>query len=231
LSGPTAAAEAGGDAGAVTAFQAIDSNTGALHHAFVAFVSLVFLLMLLVLQIYGLWAAFKGRNAKDIRVNWCSPAFRDFAIAVTTGNCEKFDVLDSSSNGIGCISLPGDQQREWLLATVIALISSLVAEFLDTANMLMSEAHWKPRGSRFRRPWLTMFGGCAMLIVLIDYGRRNANDLPNGVTQTVWIYRKEPSRDLGRVCRGMLNPPGLRGVMIGYMDGLFESWGEAYFGH
>jgi hypothetical protein len=204
---------------------------GALHSAFVAFISFILFLMLLVLQGYGLYAAFRGRRIKDIKVNWCSPAFRDFAIAVTTGNCQKFEVIDSSSNGIGCISLPGDQQREWLLGTVIALLAALICQVFDAVIMLASDAKWRPRGLKARRPWFTMIGGCTMLGVLIFYGVINANNLPKGVTETVWIYRKEPSRELGRVCRGKLNSPGLRGVAIGYMDGLFESWGASYYGH
>jgi hypothetical protein len=187
--------------------------------------------MLLILQSYGLYAAFMGRRVQDIRVNWCSPAFRDFVVAITTGNCEKLEVIDSSSNGIGCISLPGDQQRDWLLGTIIALIAALVCQILDATFMIVSDAGWRPRHMRVRRPWLTMIGGCATLGVLIIYGVINANNLPQGVTETVWIYRKEPSREKGRVCRGKLDPPGLRGVIIGYMDGLFESWGVSYHGH
>ena len=203
----------------------------ALHYACVALISFLFLLMLVILQSYGLYAAIMGRRVKDVRVNWCSPAFRDFAIAVTTGNCQKYEIIDSSSNGIGCISLPGDQQRDWLLGTIIALIAALICQVLDALFLLYSNSAWRPRGIRAQRPWLTMFGGCIMLIVLIVFGVINANNLPKGVTEAVWIYRKEPSREMGRVCRGKLNPPGLRGVMIGYMDGLFESWGGVYHGY
>jgi hypothetical protein len=143
---------------------------GALHSAFVAFISFILFLMLLVMQGYGLYAAFRGRHVKDVKVNWCSPAFRDFAIAVTTGNCQKVEVIDSSSNGIGCISLPGDQQREWLLGTVIALIAALICQAIDAVIMLASDAKWRPRGLKARRPWSTMIGGCATLGVLIFFG-------------------------------------------------------------
>jgi uncharacterized integral membrane protein len=208
-----------------------DPHPEALHYAFVAIVSFIFLVMLLILQSYGLYAAIEGRRVKDVRVNWCSPAFHDFAIAVTTGNCQKYEIINSSSNGIGCISLPGDQQRDWLLGTIISLSAALICQFLDAVFMLSSHSGWRPRGVRAQRPWLTMIGGCIMLVVLIIFGIMNANDLPEGVTETLWIYRKEPWRDMGRVCRKTLNPPGLRGVMIGYMDGLFESWGGVYHGH
>lgn len=202
-----------------------------LHYAFVAIVSAILFLMLVILQSYGLYAAAVGRNVEDIRVNWCSPAFRDFAVAVTTGNCDKYEVIDSSSNGIGCISLPGDQQRDWLLGTIISLSAAMICQSLDAVFMLYSHSHFRPRGVRAQRPWLTMIGGCLMLVVMIVFGIIHANSLPKGVTEAVWIYRIEESRKSGRVCRGSLNPPGLRGVVIGYMDGLFQSWGRVYYGH
>ncbi|KAH7077246.1 hypothetical protein FB567DRAFT_146200 [Paraphoma chrysanthemicola] len=212
------------------AIEADRLHPDALRYAIVALVAFIFLILLLVLQLYGLYAAVIGRRQKDLRVNWCSPAFRDFAIAVTTGDCKKYQIINSSSNGIGCISLPGDQQRDWLLGTIIALSTALVCQVLDTALMLLTDSGTKWRAVKVQRPWLTMFGGVIMLVVLVVFGVFNAKDLPKGVTETVWIYRKEASRELGRVCRGKLNPPGLRGNMIGYMDGLFESWGRVYHG-
>ncbi|KAH7391845.1 hypothetical protein BKA66DRAFT_579803 [Pyrenochaeta sp. MPI-SDFR-AT-0127] len=202
----------------------------AFHYAIVALISFIFFLTLVVLQMYGLYAAVQGRRQTNITTNWCSPAFRDFAVAVTTGNCQKYPVLDSSSNGIGCISLPGDQQRNWLLGTIIALSLAILSETLDFILLICTDSTTKYRGVKMQRPWLTMFGGVIMLIVLITFGVQNANALPKGVTETVWIYRKEPSRSIGRVCRGTLSTPGLRGMMIGYMDGLFESWGAGYRG-
>jgi hypothetical protein len=205
-------------------------HPGALRYAIVASISFILLLMLLVLQLFGLYSADVGRRQKDIRVNWCSPAFHDFAVAITTGNCDKFSIIDSSTNGIGCISLPGDQQRDWLLGTIISLSVALVCQVFDTVLMLLTNSNTKWRKVKAQRPWLTMFGGVIMLVVLVIFGVFNAKDLPKGVTEAVWIYRKVPSQEMGRVCRGTLNPPGLRGVMIGYMDGLFESWGSVYHG-
>lgn len=200
----------------------------AVRYAAVALISFVFLLVLVGLQLWGLSKAVQARRQGSLRVNWCSPGFRDFAIAVTTGNCDKYEVKDSSSNGIGCISLPGDQQEDWLLGTIISLSTALICQILDTVLMLCSNSDTRWRGVKLRRPWLTMFGGVIMLVVLIIFGVFNANHLPPGVTEMVWIYRKEASRAMGRVCKGKLNPPGLRGVIIGYMDGLFESWGNVW---
>jgi hypothetical protein len=182
------------------------------------------------LQILGLQAAVVGRRQKDIRVNWCSPAFQDFTVAVTTGNCQKHNVIDSSSNGIGCISLPGEQQYDWLFGTIIALSVALICQVLDTILMLLTNSKTKWRAVKVQRPWLTMFGGVIMLVVLVIFGVFNAKDLPKGITEHVWIYKKKPSWEMGKVCQTTMMPPGLRGVMIGYMDGLFESWGKVYDG-
>ena len=164
-------------------------------------------------------------------MNWCSPAFRDFALAVTTGNCQLYPVLPSSSNGIGCIALPATQQRDWLRGTVGFLAVALFCQLSDWTLMMCTNSKSRWRGVKFQRPWLTMAAGVIVLVVLVYAGRVNADELPKGVTRTVWIYRKEESREMGRVCKGELSPPGLRGTMIGYMDGLFESWGGMYDGH
>ncbi|KAF2134154.1 hypothetical protein P153DRAFT_381335 [Dothidotthia symphoricarpi CBS 119687] len=202
---------------------------GTLRYAIVAFFAFIFLLTLVVLQLYGLHAAVVGRRQKDFSVFWCSPSFRDFAVAITTGNCERYIVVDSI-NGIGCISLPASQQSDWLLGTIIALVTALICQLLDTVLLKCTDSETRYRGVKVQRPWLTMFGGMVMLIILITTGVFNASRLPTGVTEKVWIYRKEPSKAVGRVCHGIITAPGLRGMLIGYLDGLFESWGTVYYG-
>ncbi|KAF2675875.1 hypothetical protein K458DRAFT_482123 [Lentithecium fluviatile CBS 122367] len=204
-------------------------------HALVALFAFLFGVMLLILQIYGLIEARKGMNTRDLTVNWCSPTFRDFALAVTTGNCDLYSVIESSSNGIGCIQLPASQQEDWLKGTVAALSVSLVFEVFDVLLVKLVGRNKKGdnvevNGTRLRRPWLSMFGGALVLIILIYYGAETANHLPPGVTDVVWIYRKEPKADIGRVCNVYLKSPGLRGMIIGWTDGLFDSWGPIYHG-
>jgi hypothetical protein len=201
-----------------------------LRHSVVALVAFIFLLMLLTLQTYGLAAAVHGKNSKeDIRVKWCSPAFRDFAIAVKTGNCATYPVIDADSSGIGCIKIPATQQRNWLVGTIIALVLAIVCQIVDTV-LLLSAGGKSCRGVTLQRPWLTMFGGGIILIVLISISASNSIRLPEGITETVWIYRKDPSTAAGRVCQGTLKYPGLRGSLIGYEDGIFSGWSATYFG-
>lgn len=230
---PGAQQDAAGQPGAQQGPDAVgrrENHEGALQHAIVALVAFIFGLMLLALQIIGFVFAVRGRHTEDIRVNWCSPAFRDFAVAVTTGNCEKYVVVASSSNGIGCISIPGSQQSNWLLGTIISLTLAWFCQLGDVILMMCTASNTTWRGANVHRPWFTIFAGLITLVALIAFSVFNANNLPPDVTETIWIYRKEASRAVGRVCQGRLSPPGLRGVMIGYMDGLFGSWGGVYNG-
>ena len=215
------------------AINGIDHST-LVKHALVALFAAIFGVILLILQIYGLVAAAIGTNKKGLTVKWCSPSFRDFALAVMTGNCERYSVIESSSNGIGCIQLPASEQEDWLRGTVAALSVSLAFETIDFFLVLVTRhtkrRERKVRGTRLRRPWLSMFGGTLILIILIYYGAHAANHLPPGVTDVVWIYRKEPMADIGRVCQARLKSPGLRGMIIGWTDGVFGSWGTVFNG-
>jgi len=204
-------------------------------HALVALFATFFGLTLFVLQMYGLKAAKDGLKKKNLTVKWCSPTFRDFALAVTTGNCQLYRIIDSSSYGIGCIELPAYQQEDWLKGTVAALSISLVCQVVDLllvkfAGRTKQGRDRKVRGTRLRRPWLSLFIGPLIFVLLIYYGLITANQLPKGVTDVIWIYRKDSTADIGRVCRGSLKSPGLRGMIIGWTDGLFGSWGSLYNG-
>jgi hypothetical protein len=205
----------------------------ALRHSIVALVAFALLLILIALQLYGLYAAIRSRNEKDLKVQWCSPSFRDFGIALTTGNCELFSIIDDRNSGISCIELPAEQQREWIIGTIVALVAASACQIGDMILLkwTQNDSKRKCRGTvRLQRPWLTMFGGVTMIVLLIAFGVFSANRLPSGVTELVWVYRKEPEKVVGRVCQARLKSPGLRGTIIAYTDGLFGSWGGMYFG-
>jgi hypothetical protein len=75
-----------------------------------------------------------------------------------------------------------------------------------------------------------MFFGIIILILLITFGVFNSTNLPTGMTSDVWVYNEIlGSGDLS-VCRGSLNPAGLRGAILGWTDGLLQGWGSAYLG-
>ncbi|EXL42743.1 hypothetical protein FOCG_15188 [Fusarium oxysporum f. sp. radicis-lycopersici 26381] len=203
-----------------------------LAHSFVCLAAFTLFLALVILQIYGLVAAVRATGEADIAnltVKWCSPSFRDFAIAVATGNCEKYNVTSSSSNGIGCISLPARQQRDWLTGTIVGLGAALVLQAVDMVLMRCARDR-RCRGVEMQRPWFTMFGGTLMLVILVAFGVFNAARLPSGVTDAVWIYHKEPRATVGRVCQAKLQAPGLRGMIIGWTDAVFSGWGDVYYG-
>jgi hypothetical protein len=199
-------------------------------HAAVAIVALCFLVVLVILQVVGLVYAAKGYLHSDaLTVAWCSPAFQDNSMVVQTGNCEFFPITISASKGIGCMNIPGTEQRGWLLGTIISLVFALILQSLDALLMSMSKTQ-KFRGVKLQRPWLTMIAGVVVLGILIAFGVFQSRRLPAAITETIWVYRKEPNAAEGRICQGIIDPSGLRGMLIGWLDGVLGNWGEIYSG-
>lgn len=197
--------------------------------ALVALTASIFASTLFVLQLYGLAHAVSGRKQPNLLMKWCSPSFQDFTLAVITGTCQKFTTFSGGSNGLSCIELPAEQQYFWLTGTIVLLSCTMVAQVADILLLSVTRTE-RVHGVRMRRPWLTMFGGVIVLIILICYGVFTSRQLPAGITETVWIYRKEPHDAFGRVCEVRLWNSGLRGMILGWSDGLFSSWGYTYYG-
>jgi hypothetical protein len=201
-----------------------------LRHAGVGVLALIFLLWIFFLQVFGLTAAVHGRrNHEQLFVKWCSPTFRDFAIAVRTGNCKVYPIVSGEDNGIDCISIPGEQQKLWLLLTIVGLSLAFFCQFVDILFML-SDKKKRCAGVKLKRPWTTMFFGTAVLFILIIVGILNAEQLPTGITDVIWLYRRDSDTSPGRVCQGTLSPPGLRGNIIAWTDGVFDNWNATYYG-
>lgn len=79
-----------------------------------------------------------------------------------------------------------------------------------------------------KRPWFSMFGGMVLLIVILILGVTDAQNLPRGITEEVWIVMDNPVAPF--VCRGSLGPGGLRGEIIAWTDGLLATLRSYYFG-
>lgn len=159
--------------------------------------------------------------------------FQSFAIAVADGNCGLYNVSASASKGIGCISLRGTQQAGWLVGTVVVLAASLCLELADLLVLVLFESAAKWREVKTYAPAVVHhvgFTDVVILIVYMVYGILNAGRLPSEVTQLVWVFRKKQSLGIATVCRGTLISPGVRGSVMGWMDGFLSSWGHVYFG-
>ncbi|KLU90991.1 hypothetical protein MAPG_09516 [Magnaporthiopsis poae ATCC 64411] len=159
-----------------------DPAAQVLTHAIVCLAASALFLTLVILQAYGLYAAAHGlgeANISHLTAKWCSPSFRDFAIAIRTGNCDTFYIADSSSNGIGCIELPAQQQLHWLTSTVAVLAVSLVIQAIDMVLIRFARGR-TCRGADMQRPWFTMVAGVLTLVILITFGIFNAARLPAG---------------------------------------------------
>ncbi|KAH8745329.1 hypothetical protein BGZ57DRAFT_918599 [Hyaloscypha finlandica] len=214
---------------AMTRLRTHPFNARMARQALVALTASIFGFTLFVLQLYGLAHAVSGRKQSGLVMKWCSPSFRDFTLAVITGTCQKFTTVSGGSNGLDCIKLPAEQQYLWLTGTVVLLSYATVAQVTDLALLSLTRIE-RFHGAKMRRPWLTMFGGVIVLVIIICYGVFTSRQLPAGITETVWVYRKEPHDAFGRVCEVHLWNSGLRGMILGWSDGLFSSWGHTYYG-
>lgn len=199
--------------------------------ATVAVAAIILFLALIILQLIGLRKAVLGlRQKTEIRANWCSPIFQAFAIAVADGNRDVYALTPSVNRGIGCVSLPAYYQKSWLTATVALLSLALIFQVFDMLILGLVRSHHRWRGAKMRRPWFSMFTGVLTLFSVMLFGIFASSTLPMGITEQVTIFRFEPSLGGMTACRGKLTPPGIRGSIIGWSDGIFASWNQAYFG-
>ena len=201
---------------------------GLVAKAYLVLISLALLTALVVLQLIGLRYAATGRHVPDIKARYCSPLFQS-SLAVLT-SCEVLPVNLMGSHTIGCIDLPGTEQKRWLTATVAILSISLVLEAFDAAVLILLGTGTLWRGRELSRPWASMIGGnialAALLVVSVYYSQM----VPPGTDGDVWVFRYEASVQAATVCRSGLEPGGVRGQVIAWTDGFLNSWGRAYYG-
>ncbi|TLD18828.1 Formate dehydrogenase [Venturia nashicola] len=196
-----------------------------------AALAIIALVTIIIGQLIALAHAQSGLKASALQVRWCSPFFQPQAHAVLD-TCHLSPVVPSQSQGIGCIELPAIQQKTWLLMTTIMLWLTLFCQFADFCFLFFNDK--KSKGChetvKLQRPWLTMFFGMIILIVLAMKGTEYANHLPDGIGERILVFRYDPSLVSHSVCEAHLKSPGLRGGIMGYCDGLFSSWGNWYLG-
>ncbi|KAL8934116.1 MAG: hypothetical protein Q9216_006062 [Gyalolechia sp. 2 TL-2023] len=189
----------------------------------------VLFLAVLALQVLGLIQA--ARAVKSLSepplVSWCSPLFQPFGLAVVDSNCGVYEIAQSGNRGIGCIKIPGLWQQQWLMGTVIGTSLALFCELADVLVLALVSSTKRIRGAKLRRPWTTIFGGLTVLGVTLVCGVQYTTYVPQAMGRRVTVAMGVQ----GPTCYfGDLEPAGLRGAIIGWTDGLFESWGNAFFG-
>lgn len=196
----------------------------------VASLALILLIAVLVLQILGLQAASKLVQAEEPLISWCSPMLQPFGKALIDGDCHIYAITaHQNSNGIGCLLLPGKQQKSWISLTLVISILALVMEAVDLLILTCVNTTKKMRGVKMRRPWCTMFGGLVVLGITLGFGLMYAQYLPPAITSRVTIVMS--IQDMPFFFTGRLETAGLRGALLGWNDGVFSSWGNAYYGY
>ncbi|KAL6717715.1 hypothetical protein ACLMJK_005630 [Lecanora helva] len=191
----------------------------------------VLFIIVLVLQILGLVKAAQAtsRSPEPPSTSWCSPLFQPFGLAAVDGNCNVYPIDQSAHRGIGCIHIPGQWQQHWLKGSVAGISIELVTELIDLLILSLVNGRRKIfQAVKLKRPWTTMFSGLVVLIVTLIYGFNYSQYLPPGLTEKVMVFMdvQGPAAYAGTLTGG-----GLRGTIIGWNDGLFESWKATYFGN
>ena len=201
------------------------------HRAFyIAISALLLFLAVFVLQILALQAAVKIVHDSAPLVSWCSPMFQPFGAAVIDGDCHIYAISrHEKSTGIGCILIPGQQQKSWILLTLIITVAALVMEFVDLTILTYVNTKTKCNGVKMRRPWCTMFGGLVVLGITLGFGLMYAQYLPPGISSRITIVMNVQNRNF--FYTGRLVSAGLRGALLGWNDGVFSSWGKEYYGY
>lgn len=196
---------------------------------YAAISSALLFIVVTILQILGLHAAIvRYDSKKSPQVSWCATIFQPFGIAMADGNCNVYNVVHKSDiHGIGCIKIPGVWQRQWLRGTIILTSLGLGFQVVDLLILSLVHNSCKWRGVKMRRPWTTMISGLVVLCITLFYGLQYASMLPPGITERVTIAVELKGM---KAFDATLTTAGLRGAIIGWNDGLFESWGGSYFG-
>lgn len=154
--------------------------------------------------------------------------FGYFGVAELDLNCNFHPVVRNVRNGIGCIDLPGTRQRTWLMVTKITLILAVCIEGIDAfilSFVSLQRSWWIVQ---LKRPWFTMIFGLTMLVLILVVGTMDAYSLPPGISEKIWLVVDTGTAPF--VCTAHLPPAGLRGQLIGWLDGLLASWNATYNG-
>lgn len=195
---------------------------------YTAIASALLFVVVIILQILGLHAAIVARKAeKSPLVSWCSPTFQPFGVATIDGDCHVYKINQSITRGIGCIQIPGVWQRQWLTGTIVGTAMSLAFEFVDLFILYKVDGTKKWRSVKMKRPWTTMICGLVILAITLFYGLQYASMLPPGVTERVTVAVNVNGI---KAFNAHLTSSGLRGAIIGWNDGVFESWKGTYTG-
>ena len=197
---------------------------------YAAVVAALLFVTVLILQLLGLVKAAQivKASSNPPLVSWCSPLFQPFGLVAVDGSCNVYNISQSAHKGIGCITLPGQWQQQWLKGTIAGISIELCTELVDL--LILSLVNGKRKifqAVKLKRPWATIFSGLIVLIVTLIYGVNYSLYLPPGVTERVTVLMdvQGPASYTAN-----MTSAGLRGAIIAWNDGLFESWRAAYFG-
>ncbi len=108
------------------------------------------------------------------------------------------------------------------------VIGSLIFEVVDFTFLILVNVKYRTfRGVKLKRPWFSILFGLAAMLTIAGFSGIHSTSMPDGINEKVLVVSNGTSPF---VCTGSLHPAGLRGAVLGWTDGVFESWGSLYFG-
>jgi hypothetical protein len=108
------------------------------------------------------------------------------------------------------------------------VIGSLVFEAVDFILLILVNIKYRTMsGLKLKRPWFSLFFGLLAMFIVAGFSGIHSMSMPDGINQRVLVVTNETSPF---VCVGNLHAAGLRGSVLGWTDGVFESWSSVYFG-
>ena len=140
---------------------------------YAAVVAALLFVIVLILQLLGLVKAVQVVKASSDPplVSWCSPFFQPFGVAAIDGSCNVYNISQDAHKGIGCITLPGQWQQQWLQGTIAGVSIELCTELVDLWILSLVNGKRKIfQAVKLKRPWATMFSGLIVLIITLIYG-------------------------------------------------------------
>jgi hypothetical protein len=118
----------------------------------IAFLALLLLIAVITVQLIGLAAAVRSRRVPDLLANWCSPMFTPFVVAILNGDCQLHDVTGREHWGNGCISLPAQEQSDWLIGTIVLLSLAFAFQFFDFCVLALVNDKERWQQVKMKRP-------------------------------------------------------------------------------
>jgi hypothetical protein len=202
--------------------------------------AVVLVVLVWVVMFVGLVNAGKILPQSKTALSYGSPLFTN-AMAVLTAHCKEYPIDQDHYKGLGLTTIntatPSVYTKfafGFILFSAVALVVEAIAIYYAVVNARDRNTERQrpnfcvPTVGKYRFPAVSAILTVTAYICLICLSVRASTTLPRGMTKDVVVAYPVDNSPL--FCRATLRPPGLRGLTLEYLDGVFEAWGGVWFG-